>query len=115
MSDILPDFIDDSEMAVAVTQKPETTNDRMWSVMDATWEQYARCEGLCSRVEILAALLEYACEALLPMLMDEPITREMLWARFAHESEWLAAQPLMVFSRQRLESALLRWKQTYGM
>jgi hypothetical protein len=114
MSDILPDFIDDSEM-VTVAQKPEMTNDRMWSVVDATWEMYAHCEGLCSRVEILSALLEYACETLQPMLMDELITREMLWARFAHESEWLAAQPLMVFSRQRLESALLHWKQTYAM
>jgi hypothetical protein len=115
MSEILADFVDDCEMASSVPKKPEMTNDRLWSVMDATWDMYGRCEGMCSRVEFLAALLEYACETLRPMLLDELMTREMLWVRFAFESEWLAAQPLMVFSRQRLESALLRWKQTYGM
>lgn len=115
MSEILADFDDDSEMTTASKPLQQTTNDRRWSVVESTWDLYSRCEGLCSRVETIAALLEYACETLRPMLDEEQITREMMGARIAFEADWLSAQPLLVFSRQHLESALLLWRQTYGI
>lgn len=115
MSEILADFVDDGKMPILSIKPSLTRNDRLWSVVESTWDLYSRCEGLCSRVEMIAALLEYACETLRPMLDEEQITREMMGARLSFEAEWLAAQPLLVFSRQRLESALLLWQQTYGM
>ena len=116
MTDVLPDFVDDGSAPAPVgSVAKQTTSDRLWGVVDATWQMYARCDGFCSRVEFVAAIIEFACQQMRSVLNDEPITREMLWARIAFEVDWLLAQPLMVFSRQRLESALVMWQQTYGM
>ena len=96
-------------------QQLSTRFDLWWEKVDDLWEIYGGCEGLCSRVEVLTFLIEYACSSLRPMLTEEQITREMLWARISFEASWLLAQPLLVFSRDRLECYIAMWKQTYGM
>jgi hypothetical protein len=83
--------------------------------IDQLWDMYGQCEGLASRVEVIAALIEFAATHAKPMMDEEKITREMLWARISFETDWLLTQPLLAFSRQRIESALLCWRQNYGM
>jgi len=86
-------------------------SDLWWEKIDDLWDIYSGCEGLCSRVEVLTFLIEYACSQLLAA--EEQITRDILWARISFEAEWLLSQPLQVFSRQCLEHYIAMWKQTY--
>ena len=110
MSQALPDYEPWQDEEI----KPSSRFDLWWEKVDDLWDIYSGCEGLCSRVEVLTFLIEYACEHLHPMLAEEQISREMLWARISFEAEWLLSQPLLAFSRDRLERYVNLWKMVYG-
>jgi hypothetical protein len=111
----LPDYEPWQGEEIMSVQRPSTRLELWWEKVDDLWEIYGGCEGLCSRVEVLTFLIEYACSSLSPLLAaEEQITREMLGARISFEASWLLSQPLLVFSRQCLERYIAIWRQTYA-
>lgn len=110
----LPDYEPWQGEEIKPVQRPSTRFDLWWEKVDDIWDIYSGCEGMSSRVEVLTFLIEYACSSLRPMLVEEQMTREILWARISFEASWLLTQPLLVFSRDRLERYVQLWKMAYG-
>ncbi len=109
----LPDFIEHSFVFSA--QKPLSRFDLWQQQIDQLWEMYGQCEGLVSRVEVIAALIEFAVMHAKPMMDEEQITREMLGARITFEADWLLTQALLDFSRVRLTWAVALWKKVFAV
>jgi hypothetical protein len=108
----LPDYVEHSFPCGA--QEHVSRFDLWQWQIDDLWEMYGQCEGLASRVEVIAALIEFAVTHAKPMMDEEQITREMLWARILFEAEWLASQPLLVFSRARINEVIAMWKKVFA-
>ncbi len=109
---MLPDFVEHSFPCGA--QEHVSRFDLWQQQIDDLWEMYGQCEGLASRVEVLAALIEFAVTHAKPMMDEEQITREMLGARITFEADWLLTQTLLDFSRVRLTWAVALWKKVFA-